>query len=465
MEITETSADGLKREFKIAVPAAEIEKNVSGRLKELAQKINIPGFRPGKAPVSLLRKRYGPSVMGEVLEQTVNESSMKIMSENDLRPATKPEIEITTFEDGQDLEYTMAVEVLPDIEPMDFAKLKLEKLIAEPDEKTITEALERIAANHKSAKPVSAGHKAGNGDVVTIDFVGKVDGEEFAGGKADNYSLELGSQSFIPGFEDQLLGTKAGEHKDVKVTFPDNYGAADLAGKEAVFGVDIKEIQETAPAAIDDELAKKIGSEDLESLKASIREEHAREYQRISRLRLKRNLLDVLADSHDFGVPQGLLDGESDSIWKQYEEQREAGAESDLPGDAGKSDDERKAEFRAIAERRVRLGLLLADVGRTNNIQVTQDEINSAVMAEAHRYPGQEQAVVEHIRGTPETLEMITAPLYEEKVVDFILEMATVTEKKVSLDVLMSDPDEDVPADKPKKKKAPKKKESIKKKK
>jgi trigger factor len=465
MEITETSADGLKREFKIAVPAAEIEKNVSGRLKELAQTINIPGFRPGKAPVSLLRKRYGPSVMGEVLEQTVNESSMKIMSENDLRPAMKPEIEITTFEDGQDLEYTMALEVLPEIKAMDFAKLELEKLITEPDETTITNALEHVAANHKSSKPVSANHKAKNGDIVIIDFVGKVDGEEFAGGKAEGYSLELGSQSFIPGFEDQLQGSKSGEHKDVKVTFPDNYGAADLAGKEAIFEVDVKEIQETVPAAIDDELAKKLGSEDLESLKNSIREEHAREYQRITRLRLKRNLLDVLADSHDFEVPQSLLDGECDSIWKQYEEQREAGMETDSPADAEKTDEERKAEFRAIAERRVRLGLLLAEVGRTNNIQVSQDEMNSAIMAEAHRYPGQEQAVLEHIRGTPETLEMITAPLYEEKVVDFILEMASVTEKRVSLDALMSDPDEDAPPAKSKKKKAPKKKQPSKEKK
>lgn len=458
MQITETKAEGLKREFKIAVPAAEIEQNVTTRLKELARTIRIPGFRPGKAPVSLLRKKYGPSVMGEVLERTVNSSSMKVMNERDLRPATKPEIEITEFKDGADLEYTLAVEVLPTIEPVDFSKIKLEKLVATPEEGDITRALEHLASVHKSTQPITDTRAATNGDIVVIDFVGKVDGVEFAGGKAEDYQLELGSNSFIPGFEDQLVGTKAGETTQVTVTFPKEYGAADLAGKEADFDVTVKELRESVPAEINDDLAKRVGPESLDALKKSIREDHAREYDRISRLRLKRDLLDTLADACNFEVPKGLLSSESDSIWKQYEEKRKAGVEVDAPDDKDKTDEERKAEFCEIAERRVRLGLLLADVGRANNIQVSQEEINHALMAEARRYPGQEQAVLDHFRNSPDGLEMITAPLYEEKVVDFILEMATVSETNVSLETLMSDPDESTSPAKTKKKKTPPKK-------
>ena len=443
MDVTETKAEGLKREFKIAVPAAEIEEHLAKRLKELANTVTIPGFRPGKAPVSLLRKKYGPSVMGEVLEQTVNNSSMQIMSERSLRPAMQPKVEITSFEEGTDLEYTMAVEVLPDIEPVDFSAIRLERLVAKADEAEVEKALERLADAHKSSEPVSGGRKSATGDIVIIDFTGTVEGKEFPGGKADGYSLELGSESFVPGFEEQLVGVTAGDHVVVKVTFPEHYAAAELAGKEAVFDVEVKELRHTAPAPIDDELARKVGHENLAALKRSIGEEQEGQIKNLSRLRLKRALLDGLAETHDFKVPEGLLEREFDLIWKQFEAQRAADPDAEDEDDAGKTEDAHKADFRAIAERRVRLGLVLSDVGRTNNIHLSQEEINRALMVEVRGNPGREQAVIDHFRNTPGAMEGITAPLYEDKVVDFMLEMATITEKEASLEDLMRDPEDE----------------------
>jgi len=459
MDVTETKAKGLKREFKIAVPAAEIEEQLAKRLKELANTVTIPGFRPGKAPLSLLRKKYGSSVMGEVLEQTVNNSSKQIMSERSLRPAMQPKVEITSFEEGANLEYTMAVEVLPDIKPVDFSTIHLERLVAKTDDAEVEKALARLADAHKSSAPVSGGRKSANGNLVVIDFSGTVDGKEFPGGKADGYSLELGSGSFVPGFEEKLVGVAAGDRVAVKVTFPEEYAAAGLAGKEAVFDVEVKEVRDTAPAPIDDELAKKVGHENLTALKRSIGEEHEGQTKDLSRLRLKRALMDALAEAHDFKVPEGLLEREFDAIWEQFEAQRAANPDAQDEDDAGKTEDENKAEFRAIAERRVRLGLVLSDVGRANNIHLSQEEINRALMAEVRGNPGVEQTVIDHYRNTPGAMEAITAPLYEDKVVDFILEMATITEKEVSLEDLMRDPeDETEPAAPARKKSASRKK-------
>lgn len=448
MEFTETKAEGLKREFKIAVPAAEIEADLADRLKELARTVKMPGFRPGKVPVSLLRKKYGPSVMGEVLEQAVNDSSAKIMSEKELRPAVKPKIEVINFEEGADLEFTMALELLPEVENLNFSKIKLERLVAVVDEGEIDKTLERMAGAYKTSEPVAAKRKAKLGDILIIDFVGRVDGEEFAGGKADGYSLELGSGSFIPEFEDQLVGAKAGDKMDIKVTFPDDYGASELAGNESVFEVSVKELHEARPAAIDDALAEKMGAKNLAELKKNIRQEHEREFKELSRLRLKRTLLDHLADTYEFGIPEGLLESEFSAIWTRYEERRESGEEE---AEKGKGDDELKSEFRAIAERRVRLGIVLAQVGRDNNIQVSQEEINRAIRASAK--PGQEQAVMDYYRDNAQALDAIKAPIFEDKVVDFIIEMASVSDKEVSLEELLKEPDEE-PAKKPARKKA-----------
>ncbi|OHC75880.1 MAG: trigger factor [Rhodospirillales bacterium RIFCSPLOWO2_12_FULL_58_28] len=442
MQVNETKAEGLKREFAIAVPGAEIEESVTNRLKELARTAHLPGFRPGKAPVSLLRKKYGSAVIGEVLESTLNEASKKIMAERDLRPAVRPKIEITKFEEGSDLEYTMAIEVLPKIEPLDASRITLERLVADPEETEIEKVLARLAEANTTSKPVVGDRRSKNGDVLVIDFAGKLDGVEFPGGKADGYSLELGSGSFIPGFEDQLVGAKAGDHVTVKVSFPEKYQAAGLAGKDAVFEVDVKELRETAPAQVDEELAKALGVKSLDVLKENIREEHRKEFREHSRRRLKRSLLDALSDDHDFEVPESLLEGEFESIWDQFEKFRKSSPQEFENEDKSKSDDDYKAEFRVIAERRVRLALLMADVGRLNNIKVNPEDVRKAMMAEAKRFPGQEKSIVEYFEKTPGAREGLSATVHEDKVVDFIIEMAKVTDKKVSVEELMKEPDE-----------------------
>ena len=464
MQITETKSEGLSREYTINLPADEIEEKVTHKLKEIQRTANLPGFRPGKVPVPVLRKRFGQAVLGEVLERAVGDSSQQALSEKGVRPAMQPEIEITTFEDGSDLEYKMSVETLPDIELTDLAKIKLERLVPKADPKDVDDALENIAKAHQTSEPIKGKRKSKAGDIVVIDFVGSVDGEEFPGGKAEDYQLELGSDSFIPGFEDQLTGINAGNEMDVSVTFPEGYGATELAGKDALFKVNIKEIREATPAHIDDELAKKTGMENLEKLKESIAEEQAREYNSVARMRAKRLLLDQLFEVHEFEVPGKMVDQEFDTIWNQYEEQKKAQAENpDTEADGGdeKSEDEQRDEFREIAGRRVRLGLLLAEIGRQNEIQIGQEEINRAIMEEARNYPGQEQQVLEFYKENPQALENVTAPLYEEKVVDFILELANVTDKKISVKDFMATLEKD--NEEEEKKAKPKKKAAVKK--
>ena len=448
MQVTETKSEGLSREFKVALPANEIEEKISHRLKELARTAQMPGFRPGKVPVSVLRKKYGPSVLGEVLERAVNDSSQQALAEKGLRPAMQPQIEITSFEDGGDLEYTIGVELLPEIKPVDFSKIKLERLIPKTDDAAMENTLADIAAAQGDSAAIKDDRETKTGDVLVIDFLGRVGGEEFAGGKAEGYELTLGSGTFIPGFEEQLIGVKVGDKIEVKVKFPDSYGAAELSGKDAVFDVTVNELKETVPSAIDDELAKKVGMENLEALKKSIREEQESEFNEMSRMILKRALLDELSAAHDFEIPEKLLDREFDTIWKQFEEQRKKDKDAGQ-GSEEKTDDEQKKDFREIAERRVRLGLLLSEVGRANNVQISQEDVNSQLMAEARRHPGREKEVMEHYKNNPEAMEELSAPLYEEKVVNFILEQASITEKTATKDELIKTM-EDEAAGKPK---------------
>ena len=448
MQVTETKSEGLSREFKVALPANEIEEKISHRLKELARTAQMPGFRPGKVPVSVLRKKYGSSVLGEVLERTVNDSSQQALAEKGLRPAMQPQIEITSFEDGGDLEYTIGVELLPEIKPVDFSKIKLERLIPKTDDAAMEKTLADIAAAQGDSAAIKDDRETKTGDVLVIDFLGRVGGEEFAGGKAEGYELTLGSGTFIPGFEEQLIGVKVGDKIEVKVKFPDSYGAAELSGKDAVFDVTVNELKETVPSAIDDELAKKVGMENLEALKKSIREEQESEFNEMSRMILKRALLDELSAAHDFEIPEKLLDREFDTIWKQFEEQRKKDKDAGQ-GSEEKTDDEHKKDFREIAERRVRLGLLLSEVGRANNVQISQEDVNSQLMAEARRHPGREKEVMEHYKNNPEAMEELSAPLYEEKVVNFILEQASITEKTATKDELIKTM-EDEAAGKPK---------------
>ena len=446
MQVTETKTEGLLHEFSITIPAADIELVVEKRLEDLKKTAKVAGFRPGKVPVSLLRKKFGSSIMGEVLERTVGETSSKVLQERSLRPIIQPKIEVKKFEDGIDLEYTMSIEVLPDIELMDFSKIILERMVVEVDEKEIDQAVDRVADAHKTSKPISGSRKSRKGDVLIIDFVGKIDEAEFPGGRAEDYSLELGSGSFIPGFEDQLIGVKAGDHVNVNVSFPDKYAADELAGKKAIFEVEVKEIHETSPASIDDELAKKVGIENLETLKINFREEHDRELKSVARQRLKRSLLDQLEENHDFEIPKIMENNEFENIWNQFKQHRKQAEDSGSKDDPseGKSEDELNKDFRDIAQRRVRLGLILAEIGRINNIEVDQGEINQAMMTEAKRYPGQEQMVMDYFNKNTEAIQQLKEPLMEEKVVDFIIELATVTEKKVSMKELMKEPDQEL---------------------
>ncbi|MZR30523.1 trigger factor [Sneathiella litorea] len=454
MQITQTNSDGLKRDFTIVVEAAEIDTKVTEKLTTVGAEVKLPGFRPGKVPLAILRQRFGKSVMGEVLEQTVNEMSQKALDENELRPAQQPKIEITKFDEGTDLEFTLEVEIMPDFTPMDFSKLKLEKLVAEVEEEKVDEALTEIAGQQKNFVAVSKNRKSKEGDALQIDFVGKVDGEAFEGGSAEGHQLELGSNSFIPGFEEQLVGTKGGDEVEVNVTFPENYGAEHLAGKDAVFEVKVHEVRESAEVEINDEFAKKLGLDDLNALKDAVRGQIGEQYNQFSRQSLKRNMLDAMADAHDFEVPPGMKQGEFDNIWKQFEQELEQSGQK--LEDQDKSEEELRTEYMDIAERRVRLGLLLAEVGRINNIEVSQDEVNQAMVAQARNYPGQEQMIFEMFQKRPEMQAQLRAPIFEDKVIDFISELATVTEKKVSVDELMKDPDEEE-AEKPTKKPAAKK--------
>jgi trigger factor len=435
MNVTETAHEGLSRTWRVVVPATEIGENVDKRLTELSKTIKMPGFRPGKVPLSLVKKRYGSSVMGEVLEKTVQDSSAKVLEEKAVRPALEPKIEVVSFADGADLEYTMAVETLPEVEPADLTGLTLERLVAPVDDAAVDEALKRLADGNKQYEPLETPRPAEMGDQLVIDFAGTVDGVARDGMTGEDYPLELGGGNFIPGFEDQLAGVKPGETRTVTVTFPADYHVDELAAKEAVFEVTAKELRAPVKAELDDEFAKKLGLPDLETLKQTVRQQIEGEYGRLTRLKLKRKLMDALAERHDFTVPQGMVNLEFDSIWKQV--QGELTAE-----EKEKPEDEVKAEYRAIAERRVRLGLLLSEVGRRNNVQVTQEELNAGLIAEARRYPGQEREVIEAYRNNPRLVDALRAPIYEDKVVDHILMTIGLTDKIVTTEELTKDDDE-----------------------
>ncbi len=459
-QVTETNNEGLKRAYKIIVPAADIEEKVNARLAQIAQTANMPGFRPGKVPVALLKKTHGQAIMGEVLEMTVNESSQATIVENELRPVSQPKIEIDKFDEGGDLEYSIELEVFPEIKLTDFSKLKLERMKVPANEEQVDEIIGQMAASQKDSKPVEKKRPVASGDIAVIDFVGSVDGEEFAGGKADDYGLEIGSSSFIPGFEDQIIGKDVGDKLDVKVTFPKEY-TEELAGKDAVFAVTIKELRETIPAKLDDSFAQKMGAENLEDLKAKLRENQEAELAQYTRMRVKRDLLDVLDDTHEFELPGGMIEAEFDAVWHQFEHQRKDHPEQIEAEDKDKTDDELKEEYRDISARRVRLGLLLAEIGRINEITVTPDEVNRAIMQEAQQYKGQEKEVFEHYKNNPEAMQAVQSPLLEDKVVDYILELANVSEKTVTLEELMAEPE----APKKAKAKAPAKKKTAAKKK
>ncbi|MEQ9328838.1 MAG: trigger factor [Rhodospirillales bacterium] len=460
MQVTEINAEGLKREFKVVLAAAEIDEKVSARLDEVSKNIRMPGFRPGKVPTSLLRKQYGQAVMGEVLEQAINDSSQQTIMERGLKPAIQPKIEIAEgFEPGKDLEFSMQVELLPEIELIDFSTVELTRFKVPVADEQVNDALTRIADGQKSSEAISSKRKSKAGDIAVIDFLGKVDGVAFDGGAGEDFHLELGSGMFIPGFEDQVTGAKAGDEIEVNVNFPEDYGHKALAGKAAVFEVKVKELRESKPAEIDDELAKKLGMESLDKLKEQIRSDIEREYANVTKMRLKRDLLDYLDKNQPVEAPSGLVEQEFDAIWQQFEQAKSEDPSQIDPDDLEKPEDELKAEYRKIAERRVRLGLILSEVGQGNNIQIQQEDLNRAMMTEARRYPGQEAQVIQYFQQNPQAMEGLRAPLMEDKVVDFILEMAKIKETESSIEDVTKDPEEAASEDKTKpKKKAAKKK-------
>ena len=390
-----------------------------------------PGFRPGKVPVGLLKKQYGQALFGEALEQAVNSSTSKAIEDRGLRIAMQPRVDLKQLEEGKDVEFEVAVEVMPEIGKLDFSTIELERLKATVPDKDVDEAIDRIAKANRDQRPVDPPRPAKKDDAIKLDFVGSVDGTEFPGGAAQDYTLELGSGSFIPGFEDQLIGAEVGQTIDVKVTFPADYGNAELAGKEAVFKCTIKEIRELVDQAPDDALAKKSNFETLDAMRKAVADRIGQDYAQVSRSMIKRQLLDKLAEEHKFPVPEGLVDGEFDAIWQRIEEAKKAGEKVD------EDEEKMRKEYREIAERRVRLGLLLAEVGRSNSIDVTPEELNQAVMREAMRYPGQERQVLEFYGKNAELKERLRAPIFEEKTVDFILELAKVEEKPVTPEELL----------------------------
>lgn len=440
MQVTETTAEGLKREYKIMIPATDIDGKVTNRLNEVGKDLQIPGFRRGKAPLKVLKQRFGQSVMGEVLEQAVQESVTQTLEDKDLKPAMQPKVEIDKFEEGSDLEYTMSLEILPDFEVMDLKSIKLERLKVPVTDETINEAIQSFAETRKETEPAPKTHKAADGDVAVIDFLGKVDGEAFEGGAAEDYQLSLGSNTFIPGFEEQLVGVKAGDEKAVKVTFPDEYQAEHLAGKDAVFDVTVKEVRTGKLPEINDEFAKAIGAEDLKALKEAVKADIEQNYNGLTRTRLKRDLLDALAEGHDFDVPPGMVESEYEAIWKHYEERKEQGQLDE--DEKTKSEDDLKAEYQDIAVRRVRLGLVLSNIGADQDIDVTNEEVNRAIINEAQRYQGREREVMEFYQKNAQARDSIRAPIYEDKVIDYIVELAAVTDKESSLDDVVAEPDE-----------------------
>ncbi len=449
MNIKDIKIEGLRHDLEIKVPANDIAVMVDAELLKVGQNMKVPGFRPGKVPLTVLKQKYGRHVMADVLEKAVNESTAKAMDEKGLKPAMQPKIEVKEFDEGKDLTYTMSVEVLPEFNVMDLSKITVEKPVAKVEDKTIVETLDNIAKNNTTLTPVTTKRGVKKGDVVKMDFHGKrADGIEFEGMHGHDFDLEIGSNQFVPGFEEQLIGAKAGDKVEVKVTFPKEYGMEDLAGQDAVFDVDLKEIQESQPAEINDELAKKLGLDDEKALRTAVTEQITKEYESFTKMKLKKNILDALDTHHSFELPQTMVEQEQKHIEDQLKK------ESESQGEKFKSEED---GYKALAERRVRLGLVLAEIGRDKKVEVTQPELQQAVIKEAQNYPGQEKQVFDYYSKNPQVLESLKAPIFEEKVIEIIADQATVTEKTVSVEALTAD-DDDIPTAKKKEEKRAQKK-------
>jgi trigger factor len=442
MQVTETLSDGLKREFKVVVPAAELDAKVNERLDDLKGRVRINGFRPGKVPVAHLKRVYGRSTMAEVIEATVRDANNQIVSERGFKLAADPKVTLPTDEGAieqliagkSDLNYTMALEIVPPITLGDFKSIKLTKLVADVSDVEVEEGVSRIADQNKPYTARGEGEKAAKDDRVTISFAGTINGEPFEGGSGDDAVVLIGSNTFIPGFEDQLIGIAQGETRTLKVAFPEHYMKQDLAGKNAEFVVSAKSIEAPGKVTIDDEFAKALGLESIAKLREAVKDRITSEHTAMSRQKLKRALLDDLDKLHKFDPPPTLVEEEFERVWKSVLSELET--EGKTFADENTTEEKAKAEYRAIAERRVRLGLVIAEIGEKNNITVTEEELSRAVMERARQFAGQEQRVWDYYRQNPQAVAALRAPIFEEKVVDFLLELASVNEKKVSREEL-----------------------------
>ena len=445
MEVTQTKAEGLSRTFAVKVSASELQSKLDARIEEIRPTMNLKGFRPGKVPASHVRKMFGRDLMGEIIDKTVNETNQKAIEDAELRPAGQPDVHLEgDIEDvvkGEaDLAYHMHVDVMPEFEPVDVKTLKIDRPVAEISDEEVNEALDNLASQNTQYDEREEGAEAADGDAVVIDFVGKIDGEAFDGGTAEQQTVVLGSGRFIPGFEEQLVGVKAGDEKELNVSFPEDYPSKDLAGKAAVFETKVHQVRAPKTPDIDDEFAKGLGLESLEQLKGLITDQLKGNLDQASRSKAKRNLLDKLDAAHDFDLPPNMVEAEFNQIWQQLQAEMDAGRASDE--DKEKPEEELKSEYRKIAERRVRLGLVLAEIGRINDVRITEQEVQQALIREARQYPGQERQVIEFFQKNPNAMAQLRAPIYEDKVVDYILGEAEVTDTTVSRDELFKEDEE-----------------------
>jgi len=450
MQVNETLSDGLRRGFTVTLPGADIETRRAQRLTELSRTLRLPGFRPGKVPMPIIRQRYGTAVSAEVLEESVSEATRQVLTDRGLRPALQPKVEIVTEDPTnaaiRDIEFKLEMELLPDIPLPDFAALQLNRRKAEVSDESLSEQIDMIAKARRTFEDYSeaeiaerGGSLAGRaGDVLIVDYKGMMDGEAFEGGSATDAPVELGGDGFIPGFVEQLEGVTVGETRTINVTFPENYSAAALAGKPASFEITVKQIRKPIAPAIDDAFAMTLGYDTLEELREDIRKRRQADLDNLSRMRVKRELLDQLAKMVDFPLPPTMAEAEFNQIWERLEASRKAGEEDE--DDKGKDEETLRSEYRAIGERRVRLGLLLAEIARLNNLAVTEGELARAVRQEVMRYPGQEEQMMELFRKYPALSDNLRAPILEDKVVDFILDLAQITDEVVSIEDLLKEP-------------------------
>jgi len=453
MQVKAKEHKGLSYSYSVTVPASAIEQHMETELQTFGKKVKIPGFRAGKVPMAVLKQRYAKDVMGDVLNSAVNKATKDVVDQNKLRPALQPDIKIVDFKEGGDLQFDIEMEVMPEVPAIKFDKMTVDEYVVDVPESEIDESLKRLAESRKHLHKDKEGAAAKKGSVVKIDFVGKLDGVAFPGGTAEGHMLELGSNQFIPGFEDQLIGAKAGDKKEVNVTFPKEYHSKDLAGKPVTFDVTVHEVHYVHTPEIDAKFASSMGFDDVEALKKAVGEQLGQEFKRAGREKSKKQLFDVLDEKVSFDVPKKMLKMEFDSIWKQLEEAKKQGDKTL----EGKSDAELKKEYEKIAERRVRLGIILSEIGREHKLQITKEELSAAVMQQARMFPGQEQQVFEYYRKNPQQIDELKGPILEEKAVDYILANVKRNEKKISVQELMDEGNEDESSDSKSKKTAKKK--------